>query len=67
MVTLPLPSSLGSSAEDAARLRDALLYEDRIEVQVHAAHGRLWIRVSCQVYNDKDDIERLARGDRAAT
>ena len=30
MVTLPLPSSLGSSAEDAARLRDALLYEDRI-------------------------------------
>jgi prepilin-type N-terminal cleavage/methylation domain-containing protein len=36
-----------------------LLFEDRIEVQLHAAHGRLWTRVSAQVYNDRDDIDRL--------
>ena len=64
MVTVPLPASLGSSSDDAARLRDALLFDHRIEVHVHAAHSRLWVRVSCQVYNDEDDIERLARGDR---
>ena len=29
MVTMPLPRSLGSTPEDATRLRDALLYEDR--------------------------------------
>jgi isopenicillin-N epimerase len=60
MVTVPLPPSLGSSVQDAARLRDALLFEDNIELQVHASHDRLWARVSCQVYNDLGDIERLA-------
>ncbi len=59
MVTLPLPGSLGSTATDAARLRDALLFEDRIEVQMHAWRGRLWTRVSTQVYNDASDLERL--------
>ena len=60
MITVPLPPSLGSSDADATRLRLALLEEDRIEVQLHAAHGRLWVRVSCQVYNEIADIERLA-------
>ena len=60
MVTVPLPMTLGTSTEAAARLRDALLFEDGIEVQVHAACGRLWARVSVQVYNDWSDIERLA-------
>jgi len=59
MVTVPLPDSLGATAEDAARLRDALLDEDHIEVQVHAGQRRLWVRVSAQVYNDSTDIERL--------
>lgn len=60
MATVPLPASFGTNKEDAARLRDALLFEDRIEVQVHAWRGRLWVRVSAQVYNDMSDIERLA-------
>jgi isopenicillin-N epimerase len=60
MVTLPLPARLGSTREDAARLRDALLFEDRIEVQLHAWRGRLWTRVSAQIYNDLADVERLA-------
>jgi isopenicillin-N epimerase len=59
MTTVPLPASFGSTAEDAARLRDALLFEDRIEVQIHAWRGRLWTRVSTQVYNDSSDLDRL--------
>jgi isopenicillin-N epimerase len=59
MVTVSLPDSLGATAQDAARLRDALLDADHIEVQVHAGYGRLWVRVSAQVYNDLTDIERL--------
>jgi len=60
MATVPLPDRLGSSTESAARLRDALLDQDRIEVQLHSWRGRLWVRVSTQVYNDLADLERLA-------
>ena len=60
MVTVALPQSLGASDADAARLRLALLVDDRIEVHMHAWRGRLWTRVSAQVYNDRSDIERLA-------
>ena len=34
MASVPLPESLGTSRDDAARLRDALLFEDQIEVGV---------------------------------
>ncbi len=60
MVTVPLPAAAGATADDAAHLRTALLVEDRIEVQLHAWRGRLWTRVSAQVYNDRADITRLA-------
>jgi isopenicillin-N epimerase len=60
MATVPLPASMGSSTEDVARLRDALLEEDRIEVQLHAWQGKLWVRISTQVYNELGDVERLA-------
>jgi isopenicillin-N epimerase len=60
MVTVPLPDGAGATADEAARLRTALLVEDRIEVQLHAWRGRLWVRVSTQVYNDRADITRLA-------
>jgi isopenicillin-N epimerase len=42
-------------------LRLALLVDDQIEVQLHAWRGRLWVRVSAQIYNDLSDIERLAQ------
>jgi isopenicillin-N epimerase len=60
MATVPLPPRFASSPEDAIRLRDALLAEDRIEIQLHAWRERLWVRVSAQVYNAFEDIERLA-------
>jgi isopenicillin-N epimerase len=59
MVTIALPEPLGSTVEDAARLRDALLEEDRIEIQIYGSHGRLWTRISAQAYNDWSDIERM--------
>ena len=60
MVTVPLPEAAGATDADAARLRLALLVDDRIEVQLHAWRGRLWVRVSAQVYNDRSDMVRLA-------
>ena len=59
MVTISLPDPLGSTVDEAARLRDLLLDEDRIEIQTYAGHGRLWTRISAQVYNDWTDMERL--------
>jgi len=59
MITVPLPARCGSSRDEAGRLRDALLDEDGIEVQVHAWDGRLYARLSAQVYNDLTDVERL--------
>ena len=60
MASVPLPERFGAAPEQAAALRDALLAEDRIEVQVFPRRGRLWIRVAAQVYNDDADFERLA-------
>jgi isopenicillin-N epimerase len=60
MATIPMPERLGAGPADAARVRDALLHEHQIEVQVHAWSGRLWARISAQVYNELDDVQRLA-------
>jgi isopenicillin-N epimerase len=60
MVTVPLPAGCGSTAEDATNLRNALLFEDAIEIQLHSWGGRLWTRVSAQVYNERSDIQHLA-------
>jgi isopenicillin-N epimerase len=59
MITVPLPEAAGSTDAEAERLRLALLVEDQIEVQLHAWRGRLWTRVSTQIYNDEADIARL--------
>ena len=60
MASVPLPESLGTSRDDAARLRDALLFEDQIEVGVSTWRGRMYTRVAAQIYNDMDDYEHLA-------
>lgn len=59
MASVPLPGA-GGTPEDAKRLRDALLFDERIEIPVHAAHGRLSMRVSAQVYVEPADLDRLA-------
>ena len=61
MVTLPLPVDEPASTEAVARWRLQLLREHDIEVPIHAIGGRLWVRISGQVYNELDDYVALAR------
>ncbi len=60
MATVPMPERFGNTAEAAGHLRDRLLFDHGIEVQVHASHGRIWARISAQVYNEMQDYEQLA-------
>jgi isopenicillin-N epimerase len=60
MASVELPPAAGSTREDAARLRDALLFEEGIEVPVLVRRDRLWLRVSAQVYVEEADLDRLA-------
>ncbi len=60
LATIELPAAAGRTVEDAAALRDRLLFDDRIEVQMHELHGRVHARISAQIYNDMEDIDRLA-------
>jgi isopenicillin-N epimerase len=64
MVTLALPDVLGSTAEDAQAVRDSLLFDHAIELPVAVRPGDmtpgLMARVSCQIYNELDDVSRLA-------
>ena len=59
MVTVSLPERMGSTREDAIRVRDALLFEHNIEIHLFAWKDRLWVRVSAQIYNEMSDVERL--------
>ena len=61
MVTLPLPVDEPASPEAVARWRLKLLQENKIEVPIHPLQGRLWVRISAQVYNELSDYEALAR------
>jgi isopenicillin-N epimerase len=60
MATVPLPQAAGRTPGEAQALRDALFFEDAIEVQMHAFRDRVWARISAQIYNDLNDIDRLA-------
>lgn len=60
MATVPLPASKGSTADEAILLRHRLLVEDQIEVQVHAYRDRLHARISAEIYNHLEEMERLA-------
>ena len=61
MVTIPLPVNEPATAESVARWRLKLLREHNIEVPVIAIDGRLWVRISAQVYNELSDYEVLAQ------
>lgn len=60
MVTLSLPGGAGGDAEAGQRLRAALWERHRIEVPVFSIEGRLYLRLSAQVYNEIDDYRGLA-------
>lgn len=60
MSSVQLPERFSADEGTANRLRAALLEEHRIEVPVFAWRGRLWLRLSAQVYNEFEEFERLA-------
>ena len=60
MALAALPDRFTADRETAQALRDRLLFEHDIEVPVLPWQGRLWARLSAQVYNELSDFERLA-------
>jgi isopenicillin-N epimerase len=61
MIALPLPG--GAEPEHPAQpdpLQAALWEKFRVEVPVTRWHGLTFLRVSCHLYNDRADIDRLA-------
>jgi isopenicillin-N epimerase len=59
MVNVRLPAGLGSTADDAERVR-AELEAEAIEVPIYVNPDGLTTRISAQIYCDRTDIERLA-------
>ena len=58
MVSVRLPDRWPNTPESARRLQGAL-DEHGIEIPVHAGPDGLRARISCQIYNDDADIDRL--------
>ncbi len=59
MSTVRLPARFGTTAADASKLRDTLLFDHHIEVPVYAGDP-LTVRISAQIYVGMSDIERFA-------
>jgi len=60
MVALPFPVADAGTRDNALRWRARLLAEHAIEVPVTPIDGRLWVRISAQVYNELSDYDALA-------
>lgn len=60
MATVVLPESVGRTVDESLDVRDRLLFEHGIEVQLHSFRDRLHARISAQIYNTMEDIEQLA-------
>ena len=60
MISVALPGGAGGDGDAAHRLALLLHREHRISAGVMALAGRLWVRVSAQIYNEIGDYERLA-------
>lgn len=58
MVSVVLPGRLANTPASALRVQ-AELDAAGIEIPVHASPDGLRARISCQIYNDRADIERL--------
>ncbi len=60
MATVRLPWSGPVDRATAEALKARLWGEHRIEAQIYAFAGDLWLRLSIHAYNDEADVERLA-------
>lgn len=63
MISLPLPTNGLSAPAQGQRdpLQDWLWSSCRIEVPITWWHGQRLIRVSCHLYNNEEDIEKLVK------
>ena len=61
MITLPIPVSGDDPPKDGQRdpLQDALWQQHKIEIPIIHWHGKRFIRVSCHLYNNRNDIDHL--------
>ena len=59
MITVRLPGDAAATPENAARIRDRLWHDHRVETLVVALGGRLWLRLSVHAYNDEEDFAGL--------
>ena len=62
MALVALPAKFGSenTSADGKSVQD-YLYSQNVEVPVKCIRGRLFVRISCHIYNRTDDFEHLAR------
>jgi isopenicillin-N epimerase len=65
MASVALPTSLPGDIDQAKALNVKLWERHRIEVPIFAFAGRLWVRISAQVYNEMSEYEALAEALRA--
>lgn len=72
MALVPLPEGLcmvsvvNATDDDAFLLQEYLHHEHTIEVPVKCVEQRLYVRLSCHVYNDISDYRRLATAIKAS-
>ncbi len=59
LCTIPLPNNPDASDKAVQRLHDLLFDEYHIQVPAMNANGKLHVRASSQVYNDRSDFEAL--------
>jgi isopenicillin-N epimerase len=60
MATIELPTSLPGEVEVGRVLNARIWEKHRIEVPIFAFAGKLWVRISAQVYNELAEYEELA-------
>ena len=63
LVALALASDAPADEARGLALYAALFERHRVRAPVMAFDGRLWVRVSAQIYNDIGQYERLAAVD----
>ena len=64
MVTVPIPTAPEGPSDARRRdpLQDRLWEQQRIEVPIVRWQNQRFVRVSCHLYNSRDDIDRLVDG-----
>lgn len=60
MATIELPTKLPGEVEVGRALNARIWDKHRIEVPIFAFAGKLWVRISAQVYNELAEYETLA-------